>query len=367
MESGLRVESAWTMLAAETGRTAADFVPFASVIVGSLVLWLAARTVIRHDAHRKPTVNVALRTQVATIAVVFIGVISAIVATPISDAKRGQVLGLLGIVLSAAIALSATTILGNLIAGAMLRSVRGFRTGDFIRVEHHFGRVSARGLFHTEIQTEDRDLTTLPNMFLVTHPVTTIRTSGTVLSTTVSLGYDVDRHDVERVLLAAAEKAGLEQGFVQITELGDFAVTYRCAGLLTEVKRLITVRSHLNGAVLDGCQEAGIEIVSPAFMNQRQVDDIRFIPRTRPKTSEADEDHEVDEASLPEAMLFDKAEQAESREQLVATLAELETLIADADDTVHPAMLRRRDIVKSLIDEIDEASGPNRPNSGSGR
>ena len=64
-----------------------------------------------------------------------------------------------------------------------LRAVRNFRMGDFIRVAEHFGRVSERGLFHTEIQTENRDLTTLPNLFLVTHPVTTIRTSGTIVST----------------------------------------------------------------------------------------------------------------------------------------------------------------------------------------
>ena len=327
-----------------------DYVPLASVIVASLLVWLAARWIVRREARRNPTVNVALRQQVVTITVVFVSVIAAIVAMPISDAKRGQILALLGIVLSAAIALSASTILGNLIAGMMLRSVRSFRTGDFIRVDGHFGRVSTRGLFHTEVQTEDRDLTTLPNAFLATHPITTIRTSGTVLSTTVGLGYDVPRQDVEQVLLAAAERAGLEQAFVQITELGDFAVVYRCAGLLTDVKRLITVRSHLNGAVLDGCHEAGIEIVSPSFMNQRQVNDVKFIPRRRRPTPADD----VAPENLPEAMLFDKAEQAESREILVATLSKIEKLIGDSDrDQVHPTLLRRRDVVRSLLAEID--------------
>lgn len=335
-----------------------DFVPMAIVVVGVVAVWLAARVVIRRQARRDPNANVTLRNQLATLVVVLIGVISSIVAMPISDAKRGQILALVGIVLSAAIALSATTILGNLIAGAMLRTVRGFRTGDFIRVEGHFGRVSARGLFHTEVQTEDRDLTTLPNMFLVTHPVTTIRTSGTVLSTTVGLGYDVPRQDVEPILLAAAERAGLEQGFVQIIELGDFAVTYRCAGLLTDVKRLITVRSQLNGAVLDGCHGAGIEIVSPAFMNQRQVNDVRFIPRRR---RTARPDHGIDPEQLPEAMLFDKAEQAESRESLVAALAELEASIDEAGSEADPRILGRRDVVRSLIDEIDEAAETDEP------
>lgn len=337
--------------------TIVDFVPLLCVVVGSFVVWLGARAVIRREARRDPTVNVTLRNQVTTIAVAVAGLVAGIVVAPISDEKRGQILALLGIVLSAAIALSATTILGNLIAGAMLRTVRGFRTGDFIRVEDHFGRVSGRGLFHTEVQTEDRDLTTLPNMFLVTHPFTTIRTSGTVLSTKVGLGYDVPRRDVERVLLDAAEQAGLEQSFVQITELGDFAVTYRCAGLLTDVKRLITVRSQLNGAVLDGCHEAGIEIVSPAFMNQRQVNDVRFIPRRG--RSDDDEVTDVAVGDPPEAMLFDKAEQAEYREGLVTTLRELEELIDNSGSEVHPSLLRRRERARSLLARVDDDTGSN--------
>lgn len=333
-----------------------DFVPLLSVIVGALVVWLAARAVIRREARRDPTVNVTLRYQVASIATALGGLVAAIVAAPISDEKRGQILTLLGIVLSAAIALSAATVLGNLIAGAMLRVERGFRTGDFIRVEDHFGRVSGRGLFHTEVQTEDRDLTTLPNMFLVTRPFTTIRTSGTVLSTQVGLGYDVPRGEVEQVLLAAAERAGLEQSFVQIVELGDFAVTYRCAGLLTDVKRLITVRSQLNGAVLDGCHEADIEIVSPGFMNQRQVNDIRFIPRRQRSVTT-----DVAGRDLPEAMLFDKAEQAEYREGLVSTLLELEELIDNSGSDVHPSLLRRRERVRTLLARVDDGAGGDSP------
>lgn len=91
----------------------------------------------------------------------------------------------------------------------------------------HFGRVSKRGLFHTEIQTEDRDLITLPNLYLVSHPVTTVRNSGTIISSTVSLGYDVPRGRIEASLLRAAQNAGLQDPFVRIFELGDFSVSYR--------------------------------------------------------------------------------------------------------------------------------------------
>ncbi|MEM8708809.1 MAG: mechanosensitive ion channel domain-containing protein [Actinomycetota bacterium] len=328
-----------------------DFVPLAIVVIAAVGVWLGLRWWIERNARGNPSANVPVRRQVMTLLVAFIAVIAAVVAMPISEGTRGQILALLGIVLSAAIALSSTTLLGNLIAGLMLRSVRNFKAGDFIRVEGHVGRVSNRGLFHTEIQTEERDLTTLPNMFLANHPVTTARASGTILSTKVGLGYDVPRTDVEAALLRAVETAGLEQGFVQVVELGDFAVVYRCAGLLTDVTTLVSMRSKLNAAVLDHCHQAGIEIVSPSFMNQRQVNDQTFIPqrRFRPAVDPADE-------VLPESIVFDKADQAASRETLVANIARVDELIAESSGQLRESLERRRDAMRERLAEHDEAA-----------
>ena len=200
----------------------------------------------------------------------------------------------------------------------LLRVVGGFRMGDLVRVGEHFGRVSERGLFHTEIQNEDRELTTIPNLYLVTHPVTTVRASGTIVSTRLSLGSDVPRAQVETLLLAAAGEAGLSDPFVQVKELGDFSVTSRVAGLLTEVKRLISARSRLRQGVLDSLHEGGVEIVSPTFMNTRAfAPESRFIPRPQivPSTP-------APETSV-EDQVFDKAEEAESLESLRLTCNEI--------------------------------------------
>ena len=70
-------------------------------------------------------------------------------------------LQLYGIVLSATIALSSTTLVGNAMAGIMLRTLRNFSPGDYVHVGDYFGRISEMDLLHTEIQTEERDLTTL--------------------------------------------------------------------------------------------------------------------------------------------------------------------------------------------------------------
>ena len=96
--------------------------------------------------------------------------------------------------------------------------MRNFRPGDFVRVGERLGRVTERGLFHTEIQTEDRDLTTLPNLYLVTNPVTVVRASGTIVSTTVD-GTAKPR-DVRGDTVACSSKGQIERRVAElVTEL----------------------------------------------------------------------------------------------------------------------------------------------------
>jgi small-conductance mechanosensitive channel len=57
----------------------------------------------------------------------------------------------IGAIIIGTLGLSSTTILGNALAGMQMRVVAAFKAGDFLRVGEHFGRVTERGLFHTEI------------------------------------------------------------------------------------------------------------------------------------------------------------------------------------------------------------------------
>lgn len=265
--------------------------------------------------------------QLIQVGVVFVGILTVIVVMPVGPTLRGQLLSLIGIIISAAIALSSTTFIGNMMAGIMLRSLRKFRPGDFIRVGDHFGRISALGLLHVEIQTEDRDLTTLPNLFLVTQPMTVVYESGTIIAATVSLGYDVSRERIEASLLKAAKDAGLEDPFMQILELNDFSVTYRIAGLLTEVKQLISARSRLRSGMLDELHAAKVEIVSPHFMNLREYEINRaFIPeRMRQRAGSVLK-------VAPEDVVFDKAEEAENVERMRERLGSLKTALEELDN-----------------------------------
>jgi len=290
---------------------------FGTTAAAILLLFLVHRLLERGGAHAE---GHQFRNQLLMLALSVVALLVVLLTLPVSESILGQLLAFFGILLSAAIALASTTVLGNALAGIMLKgAIRNFRMGDFIRCGEHFGRVSERGLLHTEIQTADRDLVTLPNLYLVSHPVKTVRDSGTIVSSTVSLGYDVARDKVETALLRAAERAGLRDPFVRILELGDFSVSYRVAGFLEEVKKLVTTKSLLNGEVMDQLHAAHIEIVSPNFMNTRSLpEDRRFIPKAKTAAGPRESrDSRTDEVA------FDKAEAAESLEKMRANLKEV--------------------------------------------
>ncbi len=285
--------------------------PTAVAILGVMLAIFIGRFIA--DRRYKSGTRRPVARQVVTLLLSLIGLLVVILAMPVSETVQGQLLGLIGILLSAAIALSSTTFVGNVLAGMMLRAVSSFRPGDFISVGEHFGRVTEQGLLHVEIQTEESDLTTMPNLYLVTNPVKVVRSTGTIIHADVSLGYDTSHSEIEKLLIAAAEAAELKDPIVQVRELGDFSVTYRIAGLLPEVKHLITARSRLREMMLDKLHEGVIEIVSPTFMNTRALKEgQKFVPKKdRPQ-------HKQETSAKPalEDIVFEKAEDAASLEKL---------------------------------------------------
>ena len=301
----------------------------------------------------KDNKDAQFRFQLIMLALTFAGLLLIILALPVSVETRGQLLSLIGILLSAAIALSSTTFIGNVMAGIMLKAVKSARPGDFITVAELTGRITEMGLLHTEVQTEFRDLVTVPNLYMVTQPMQVVRSSGTIITAEVSLGYDVSHSDVSGILSEAAAQAGLTDRFVHVRQLGDFSVTYRVAGLLEDVKSLISARSRLRAAVLDSLHAAGIEIVSPNFMNTRVVsDDKRFVPKPTRKVTPA-------QAMQAEDIAFDKAEEASSAEEIRMSIelvdAEITALKEQKTDAAAAAVDKLSARKERLIQQLKNA------------
>ncbi len=269
--------------------------------------------------------------QLIFVVIFIIGILFIVFTLPINVEDKNLVLTLVSIVIGAIIAFSSTTFVTNAMAGIMLRLIHPFRVGDFIKTDDTFGRVTETYFLHTQVQSMDRDLITIPNMTLVSKPLKTIRSSGTIIKVSVSLGYNIPRKDIEKNLLKAAEITGLENPFVHIEKLGDFSISYKVGGLLRDIEGMITARSDFKKNVIDSLHNSDIEIVSPTYMNQRVFsEDYVCMP---PKETGGEEKEKVPEIKTEE-IIFDKAILAQMLDRIYTTADGLSTRRKSMEDKI---------------------------------
>ncbi len=263
------------------------------------------------------------------------------------ETAQAEALKILGLIISAVVALASTSFVANLMSGFMLRLVRNFDKLDWIEVEDKFGRVTERGLFHVEIETEESALITLPNLYLVTRPVKVIKKAETIISITLSLGYDIPRTKIEEVLKLAVRKLSdskedveLENSVVHILELGDYAITYRVSAMLKNVNKLITVRSLLRCYIVDELHAAKIEIVSPSFSYSRDVSQQKqFIPPKHNVKATGDEEKDLEDVSQTKSQRIGKIQDfRDKQDALEKEVEELKIQLKDADKDAADAL-----------------------------
>jgi len=284
------------------------------------------------------------------LSVTALGILLCLLTLPVNDETKKNLLTVFGLVVTAVITLGSTTFTSNALAGLMLRTMDKFRPGDFLKVDDYFGRVTERGLFHTEIQTEDRDLMTFANMYLIQQPITVIHATGTMISASVSLGYDVPVDTVDKLLVEAGVAAGLEEPFMRITDLGDFSVSYRLTGFLKDIKNLLGTRSALRRAMLNSLHGAGIEIASPSIMIQRPIDNYQKILPLQNGTIETPNPT----SSSSETRIFDKAEKAGKIEDLRRRHEEMKEQVKDLKDRLGKATPEEKSEIEEQITKLNK-------------
>jgi small conductance mechanosensitive channel len=257
-----------------------------------------------------------------------IAVICLVIAAPLAEGTSTSVLSIIGLGFSAVSAFSSTSFVTNFMAAITLRVTKPFNVGDFVTVGEHFDKVSERGLFDTEIQTDRRALISIPNSVLILSPITVARGTCVIVSTNLCLGDDAHHARVEPLLLAAAHAAGLDDPYVHILGLNDFSVNYRVSSLLQEIKTLLTCRSRLNACVLNTLHGHGIEIASPTTARHISVSNGNpQIPHERPIKA-------ARQQTVAEDAAFEKANRAQARQAVQTKLpAEISALNTRLDVT----------------------------------
>lgn len=204
---------------------ATDWIGTAVAVVSTALVIVVGRFAFKRAIRDRR--NLPYHLQIHTILVSVVGAFLAIGLLPIQSEVRAQVLSVLGILLSAIVALSSTTFVGNALAGIMLRVMKSFRAGDFIQFDDRLRRITDIGLFHTEMQVVTRDLVTIPYSLLVKSATRVTRRAGTFVNAAVSIGYTVPHGRVEAALKEAAAAAELTEPFVFVEDLLDHAIRYR--------------------------------------------------------------------------------------------------------------------------------------------
>ena len=280
------------------------------IFIGTVALILLVRLFFKNTL--ESTKKWPYQRQLITAGIALLGLFLAIGFLPLDHQVKNQILSVLGILFSAIIALSSTTLVGNAMAGIMLRMMHEFRGGDFIEVDDMIGRVTDFGIFHTEIQQVNRDVISLPNLLLVQRAVKVTRRDGSFISLAVSLAYSEDSIEAEEALKEAALSCELTDPFVFIEEFLDHAIRYRLYGLLEETTERLSKTSELHKAVLQTLHKKGIEIASPNLMDRREfAKDDQYIP----KVTKAGKAKPTKEPVIEEKV-FDKADEAQSIEDL---------------------------------------------------
>jgi small conductance mechanosensitive channel len=171
------------------------------LIVVSVVLLIAAvvaRLIDRRIARRQLTPETMTRYRVVrrsvTTAIIFIGLLSALLVIPQVRAVAGGLLAssaVLGII----IGFASQRTLGNFVAGLLIAFTQPVRLGDDVIIEDTEGIVEEIGLIYTFVRTRNGDRLVIPNEKLASDTIrnSTIRSREKVAEITVQvpLGRDV--------------------------------------------------------------------------------------------------------------------------------------------------------------------------------
>jgi len=178
----------------------------AAIIVASVVAKLIDMRISRKNLTPENVTRYRVLRRTLYSAIVFVGVLSALLVIPGVRAIAGGVLASSAVV-GLVIGFASQRTIGNAVAGVLIAITQPLRIGDEVEVEGTKGVVEEIGLTYTWIRTRDNDRLVVPNERLASQPIrnSTIRSQRTLAEVTVQV----------------PEGPGLRERVKRLAELGD--------------------------------------------------------------------------------------------------------------------------------------------------
>jgi len=197
---------------------------------------------------------------------------------PYSPIAKSQAALGLSIFLGVLFSLGSSSAISNMIASLLLNYTRTFKIGDRIKIDNIVGDIVEKTLLVTKVRTIKNEEVSLPNSTvmsanIINYSEAVRRGSSLILYAEVTIGYDVPWKQVHELLIEAAKKTervlSEPAPYVLQLGLGDYYPTYQINVYTKDPKRRASTLSGLYGNIQDVFNEAGVEILSPAYQVHR--------------------------------------------------------------------------------------------------
>ena len=211
--------------------------------------------------------------------VVLIWIFALVIAYPYLPGAHTEAFKGVSVFVGLMLSLGSAGMVGQVVGGLVVVYSRAFRTGEYVRIGEYEGEIREIGILSTKMLTMKQEEITIPNAVLVGS--TTVNFSrhtgggGSILTTTVTIGYDVAWRQVHALLLLAAERTSgvLQDPKPRVLQrsLSDFYVEYQLLFRINLPEQRYAILSELHGQIQDAFNEYDVQIMSPHFEAQPET------------------------------------------------------------------------------------------------
>jgi len=199
--------------------------------------------------------------------------LAAVVVFPYLPGSKSPAFQGITIFLGLLLSLGSSSAVANAVAGTILNYTRSFQVGDMVKIGDTLGRVLEKGLLVTRVETQKREVITIPNGVVmgaaVQNYTTEAKTGGVTFYTTVTIGYDAPWRQVHELLISSALATRhilkAPPPFVLQRALNDFNVSYELNAYTDKPDQMQEIYSQLHQNIQDKFNEANVEIMSPHY------------------------------------------------------------------------------------------------------
>jgi small-conductance mechanosensitive channel len=206
--------------------------------------------------------------------VVLVWITGLVIAFPFIPGSDSAAFRGIGVMLGLMISLGSSGVVNQVMSGFVALYSGAVHSGEYAKIGDVEGSVTEVGFLATKILTPKNEYITVPNSVLVSDNIINYsRIQGeerTMISTMVTIGYDIPWRQVQAMLLLAAERTpGVRKvpaPSVRQTALSDFYIEYSLRIVPEDVTQKNAILSALHERILDIFNEFGVQITSPNYV-----------------------------------------------------------------------------------------------------